>query len=218
MDRHILWVAAACFALGAAACSSNSSSQSGTNASSNHAAAPAGESGASGTTLASRGTEVDAVVQQDVSSAKNKQGDAFTMAEKDTFFHKNPALHGATIDGHIENVSAASPTHKATMTVVLDDVRLSDGSNAPIHAGIISMGDFQPKGHMLRNVGIVIGSAVAGHMLAKKTGSHMGTLVGAAAGIALASSLKSNIEVKPGTVVRLRLIDDLTTTPVPASP
>jgi hypothetical protein len=218
MDKPFLRVAAACVALAITACSSNSSSQSGTNAPSNQSTTPAGESGASGTTLATRGTEVDAVVQQDLNSAKNKQGDTFTMAEKDTFFHKNPALKGAMIDAHVENVSAASPMHKATMTVVLDDVRLADGSNAPIHAAIVSMGDFQPKGHMLRNVGIVIGSAVAGHMLAKRTGSHAGTLVGAAAGIALASSLKSNIEVKPGTVVRLRLIDDLTTTPVPASP
>jgi hypothetical protein len=140
------------------------------------------------------------------------------MVEKDTFFHKNPALHGATIEGHVENVSAAKPLHSATMTVVFDDVRLPDGSTAPVHAAILSMGDFQPKGHTLRNIGIVVGSAVAGHMLAKKTGGHMGTLMGAAAGVALASSLKSDIDVKSGTVVRLRLLDDLVTTPVPASP
>ena len=218
MTKHTLCLAAAFAALSMTACSSTSSSQNGANAPSSQPAAQSGAGGASGTTLAARGVEVDAVVRQDLNSAKSKQGDAFTMAEKDTFFHKNPALNGATIDGHVENVSAASPMHKATMTVVFDDVRFADGSSAPIHAAIISMGDFQPKGHMLRNVGIVVGSAVAGHMLAKRTGSHMGTLLGAAAGVALASSLKSNIEVKPGTVVRLRLLDDLTTTPVPASP
>jgi hypothetical protein len=200
-------------ALAVCACSSNSSSQSSN--------APAGQStagGASGTVLAARGDEIDAVVQQSLDSAKNHQGDAFTMLEKDTFFHKNPTLHGATIEGHVENVAAAKPMHNATMTVVFDDVRLPDGSTAPIHATILSMGDFQPKGHTLRNIGIVVGSAVAGHMLAKKTGGHMGTLMGAAAGVALASSLKSNIDVKSGTVVRLRLIDDLVTTPVPATP
>jgi hypothetical protein len=212
-----LFAAVVCVALTASACSSNSSSQNG-NLPSNQSTSQAGTGGASGATLATHGTEVDAVVQQELNSAKNNQGDAFTMAEKDTFFHKNPALHGATIDGHVENLSPASPLHKATMTVVFDDVRLGDGSSAPIHAAIISMGDFQPKGHTLRNVGIVVGSAVAGHMLAKKTGNRMGTLAGAAAGIALASSLKSNIDVKPGTVVRLRLLDDLVTTPVPASP
>jgi hypothetical protein len=217
MYKLSLLAAAACLAVTIAACSSNSSSQS-SNPPSSQSTAQTGAGGASGTTLAARGMEIDAVVQQDLNSAKNKQGEAFTMLEKDTFFHKNPALKGATIDGHVENVSSASPLHKATMTVVFDDVRLPDGSSAPIHAAIISMGAFEPKGHAWRNVGIVIGSAVAGHMLAKKSGSHYGTLAGAAAGVALASSLKSNIEVRPGTVVRLRLTDDLVTTPVPASP
>jgi hypothetical protein len=218
MVKFSLCAAVTCVALCAAACSSNSSSQTGTNSPANQSSAQGGAAGGSGTTLAARGAEVDAVVQQDLNSGKSKQGDAFTLTEKDTFFHKNPALNGATIDGHVENVSAASPTHNATMTVVFDNVRLADGSSAPIRANIISMGDFQPKGHALRNIGIVVGATVAGHMLAKKTGNHLATLAGAAAGIALASSLKSNIDVKPGTVVRLRLTDDLVTTPVPATP
>lgn len=218
MNKYMCCLAAAYVVLGATACSSHSSSQNGANAPANQSTAQASAGGASGTTLAARGVEVDAVVQQELNSATDKQGDAFSMTEKDTFFHKNPALNGATIDGHVENVSAASALHKATMTVVFDDVRLADGSSAPIHAAIISMGAFQPKAHTLRNIGIVVGSAVAGHMLAKKSGGHMGTLVGAAAGVALASSLKSNIDVKKDTLVRLRLLDDLTTTPVPASP
>jgi hypothetical protein len=218
MVKISLCAAVACVALCAAACSSNSSSQTSSSGPANQSTAQAGAAGGSGATFAKRGAEVDAVVQQGLDSGKNKQCDAFTLTERDTFFHKNPGLNGATIDGHVENVSAASPTHNATMTVVFDDVRLADGSSAPIRASIISMGDFQPKGHTLRNIGIVVGSTVAGHMLAKKTGNHLATLAGAAAGIALASSLKSNIDVKPGTVVRLRLTDDLVTTPVPATP
>jgi hypothetical protein len=217
MHTFTRFVLSACLALTIAACSSNSSSQS-SNAPAGQSTAGSMAGGASGTVLAARGVEVDAVVQQELDSAKNHQGDSFTMVEKDTFFHKNPALHGAMIEGHVENVSAAKPLHNATMTVVFDDVRLPDGSTAPVHAAILSMGDFQPKGHTLRNIGIVVGSAVAGHMLAKKTGGHMGTLMGAAAGVALASSLKSDIVVKPNTVVRLRMLDDLVTTPVPASP
>ena len=218
MVKITLCAAVACVALCAAACSSNSSSQTSGSGQTSQSTGQAGAGGGSGTTLAARGAEVDAVVQQDLNSGKNKQGDAFTLTEKDTFFHKNPSLNGATIDAHVENVSPASPTHKATMTVVFDDVKLADGSSAPIRASIISMGDFQPQGHALRNIGIVVGATVAGHMLAKKTGNHLATLAGAAAGIALASSLKSNIEVKPGTLVRLRLTDDLVTTPVPATP
>jgi hypothetical protein len=217
MHKPTWFIVCVCLAMTVAGCSSNSSSQS-SNAPAGQSAGQPMAGGGSGTVLAARGVEIDAIVQQGLSSATNHQGDTFALLEKDTFFHKNPTLNGATIDGHVENVSAAKPLHGATMTVVFDDVRLPDGTTAPVHATILSMGDFQPKGHALRNIGIVVGSAVAGHMLAKKTGGHMGTLMGAAAGVALASSLKSDIVVKPGTVVRLRLVDALVTTPVPASP
>jgi len=167
--------------------------------------------------LAASGTEVDGALQQELSSNKSKVGDTFSLLERDTFFHKNPQLNQARIDGHVTNVSPASPLHNATMTVVFDDVRLSDGTTMPLRATIISLGDFEPKSHMLRNAGIVIGSAVVGHMVAKHTGNKMGTLAGAAAGVALASSLKSNIVIKPGAIIRLRLTEDLMRSPAPAS-
>src|ERR1700682_3727259 len=117
MHKPASFAVSICLALTLAGCSSNSSSQSSN--------APAGQStgqpmagGASGTVLAARGVEIDAVVQQELNSAKSHQGDTCTMLEKDTFFHKNPALRGATIEGHVENIAAAKPLHNATMTVV----------------------------------------------------------------------------------------------------
>jgi hypothetical protein len=172
---------------------------------------------ASNAPLATSGTEVDGALQQGLSSNKSKVGDTFSLLERDTFFHKNPQLNHALIDGHVTSVTPASPLHNATMTVVFDDVRFGDGTSMPLHATIISLGDFEPKSHMLRNTGIVIGSAVVGHMVAKHTGNRMATLAGAAAGVALASSLKSNIVIKPGAIIRLKLTEDLTAAPSPAS-
>ena len=197
----------ACIAIAVAGCSSGGN---------NAAQTQPTTASAPGSILVARDAEVDGTLQQELSSNKSKVGDTFSLLERDTFFHKNPALSQAVIDGHVTSVSPASPLHKATMTVVFDDVRLADGTTAPLHATIISMGDFEPKSHMLRNTGIVIGSAIAGHMIAKHTGSKMGTLAGAAAGIALASSLKSNIDVKPGTVIRLKLTDDLASAAAPS--
>jgi hypothetical protein len=158
------------------------------------------------TVLAKKGWIVDGVLQQTLNSKANHDGDAFTLTEKDTFFHHNPALNGAVIDGHLENVTPASATHKATMSIILDDVKLTDGSTMPIHAKIDSIKEFEPKTHHMRDAALIIGGAVAGHMAAKQ---HHGGVAGAAAGFALASTLKSDVNVKQGTLVKLKLLNDL---------
>jgi hypothetical protein len=159
------------------------------------------------TILAKKGAEVDAVLQTTLDSGKNQDGDTFTLAEHEGFFHHNPALKGAVIDGHLESVSKAGPTHKASMNVIFDDIKFPDGSVEPIHVKVKSLNEFEPKTHKLRDVAVIAGAAVAGHIVSKKTGHKGGTLAGAAAGFALVTTMKSNIVVKSGTLVRLILID-----------
>jgi hypothetical protein len=167
------------------------------------------------TVLAKKGWIVDAVLQQTINSKTNHDGDAFTLAEKNTLFHHNPALEGGIVEGHLENVTPASATHKATMSLIFDDFKMPDGSTLPIHAKVASIKVFEPKTHHFRDAAIIIGAAVAGHMAAKQL--H-GGLAGAAAGFALVSTLKSDINVKRGTVVSLKLLDDLVANaPAPAS-
>jgi hypothetical protein len=159
--------------------------------------------------LAKKGAEVDGTLQQTLNSKTNHDGDTFTLVERDTFFHHNDALHGATIDGHLENVTPASATHKATLVVVFDDVKLPDGSTVPIDPRIKSLSVFEPKTHHIRDVGLIVGGAIAGHMVAKQ---HHGALAGAAAGFALSSTLKSDVNVKSGTLVKLIMKRDLVAT------
>jgi len=162
------------------------------------------------TVLAKRGWIVDGVLQQTINSKTSHNGDTFTLAEKNTFFHHNPPLDGAVIEGHLENVTPASALHKATVSIILDDVKLADGSTVPIRAKVESIKEFEPKTHHLRDTALIIGGAVAGHMAA---GQHHGGLAGAAAGFALASTLKSDINVKQGTLVELKLLDNLVQSP-----
>jgi hypothetical protein len=49
--------------------------------------------------LAEKGWIVDAALQQTLNSTTNHDGDAFTLAEMDTFFHHNPALKGVSPGG-----------------------------------------------------------------------------------------------------------------------
>jgi len=173
-------------------------------------AALAGALPAAGTTpVAKKGDIVYGTLQQTLNSKTNHDNDPFQLSQKDSFFHHNPALHGGVIEGHLENVSPAGPTHKATMSIIFDDVKLPDGSTAPFHAQVLSLKDFEPKTHLFRDTAIVVGGAVTGHMLAGKAGMKHGGVAGAAAGFALASTMKSDINVKQGTVVKLKLSEDV---------
>jgi hypothetical protein len=154
------------------------------------------------------GAQFEARLDQRLSSKTMHDGDRFTMTEHDGFFHHAPpALKHAKLEGHVENVSAAAPGHRATMKVVLDDVVMADGTKAPIDAAITSLREFDPRSHHLRDAGIVLGGAMVGHALRKRHGG----LIGAGAGLLLATHLKSDIDVKRGTIVHVKLLDPVTT-------
>ena len=152
--------------------------------------------------LAKKGDVIAGKLQQTLSSKTAHDGDTFAMPDQDTLFHHNAALHGATIDGHVENVTAAGPLHKASMNIYFDDVKMPDGSTIPLSAKVDSL---SAPTHHIRDVMLIAGGAIAGHAAGNKMGKSHGGLVGAGAGFALASSLKSDIVVKSGTVVKLKL-------------
>ena len=93
--------------------------------------------------------------------------------------------------------------------IIFDDIRLPDGNTVPIHAKVDSLKEFEPHKHILRDTGVIVGSAVVGHVAASKMGVQHGGVAGAAAGFALVSAMKSDIVVKNGTLVKLRLLDDV---------
>jgi hypothetical protein len=169
----------------------------------------AGIAGAQGAPLTKKGSEIDARVQTALSTKTSHNGDPFTLTETDLIFVHHPELKGATIEGHLEDVVAASSTHKASMNVIFDDIKFADGRTEPIFIGVRNMSAFEPRTHHLRDMGLIVGSAVAGHIVSKKTGHGGGTLAGAAAGFAIASAMKSDIVIKSGTIVKLKLLRDL---------
>ncbi len=155
------------------------------------------------------GTIFDAKLLTPLSSKTSKDGDPFQLTATDSFFHKHPELHGVVLEGHLENVTPASPTHKASMNIIFDDFKLPDGRTVTVQVKPTKWSTFEPKTHHLRDMALIVGGAVAGHITSNKTGVHGGTLAGAAAGFALASSLKSDIVIKPGTVIQFKTLHDV---------
>ena len=173
------------------------------------AAACVSMASAQSTVLTKKGALIEAKVTTAISSKTSQTGDPFSLTITDSLFHRHPELKGAVVDGHLENVTPAGATHKATLDIIFDDITFADGKKQPISVVVNKLSQIEPKTHHVRDLGIIVGGAVAGHIVSKKTGHGGGTLAGAAAGFALVSSMKSDIVIKPGTVIQLKLKQDL---------
>ena len=132
-------------------------------------------------------------------------GDTFTLTEHEGFFHHAPAaLKGATIDGHVENVSPAQDGSRRDAERLLRRCQAGRRHDrAARREGHLDQGA-RAESHHLRDLGLIVGGAVSATTSPRKGMKH-GGLAGAAAGFALATSLKSNIDVKRGTILHLRL-------------
>jgi hypothetical protein len=167
--------------------------------------AGAGQQPGGGTTIVAAGTDYYGKLEQPIGSKTSKDGDTFAIDETRS---SNPALKGATIDGHLEGVQPAGPMRNPKMTIVFDDIRLPDGTKTPVNVQLLTLHAFSPKTHHLRTIGLMIGGAVAGHEVAVH--SHHGALLGAAGGYALSQQLKSDIAVPAGTILEVRFTSPVT--------
>lgn len=159
----------------------------------------------------SAGTTFDAKLQDDLSSAKNHDQDRFSLKEQNHLFSGNSLLKGSVIEGHLENVTKAARGQKASLHVVFDDILLSDGNRQPIDATLVNTKlETKMQGHAVRNVATVIGGAVAGHYLGKKTGARHGTALGATAAAAYVfTSPGGDIVLHRGTDFKIKLTSAL---------
>jgi hypothetical protein len=168
-------------------------------------------SAAAGTVVAPAGTVYRGKLDKEISSKTSHDGDTFALVGTGA---AGP-LAGSSVEGHLANVHAAGLAKKPAMTIVFDDIRLADGTKVPIDVQLQSAGDFGAKSHHLRTIGMMMGGALAGHMAA---GKHHGGLMGAAGGYMLSQEMKTDIDVKPGTIVVVKFLAPVTAAAAQASP
>ncbi len=127
-----------------AACSNHSSNAATNGDQSSPAAssAPAAQTAPHGETVAQAGTYFFGKLDRPLSTKKNKNGDNFTLVETTS---KPFSLAGSEIDGHITDVQSAGPNRTAKMTLVFDDIRLFDGTKAPVDVEFLSAATLSPK-------------------------------------------------------------------------
>jgi hypothetical protein len=153
------------------------------------------------------GTEIEVSIPADISTGKNHNNDPLTLPVKSPLAGGNPVLKGAKIEGHLEDVVKAEKGRKASLHLVFEKIKLKDGSVAPINAQLLNTKvETKTKGKFLKNVGIVMGGAVAGHLVGKKVGQKHGGLAGAAAATAFVlASPGGEVVLKKGTELDLKL-------------
>jgi hypothetical protein len=164
------------------------------------------------TTTIPAGTEFDAKLQEDLSTKKNRDRDRFVLKVQKPLFGGVPLLVGTQVEGHLEQVVKAAKGQKAKMSLVFDDIVFKNGSRQAIGATLQDPKvQTKTKGTFLRNTGIILGGAVAGRYLGKKTGLPLGTTGGVAAATAFVlNSPGGEVVIKKGTKLQLKLTQPLT--------
>ncbi|BAY92340.1 MULTISPECIES: hypothetical protein [unclassified Tolypothrix] len=153
------------------------------------------------------GTSLDTVLQKELSTGKNSDNEPFTLRVKNSVKGVKPDLKNAEIQGHIENVVKAAKGKKASLRLVFDEITLKNGETYPIDAALVNTQvETKTKGKFIQNAGLILGGAVAGHFIGKKTNVKHGGLGGAAAATAyVLSSPGGEVVLKRGTNVKLKL-------------
>ncbi|AFY99941.1 hypothetical protein [Calothrix sp. PCC 6303] len=153
--------------------------------------------------IVAAGTTFNTDLQQEISTAKNRNNDTFVLKIK----NGNPILKGGKIEGHVEGVTKAAKGKKAKLNLVFDSIILKNGDKLPIDASLVNTQiETKTKGKFLQNAGIILGGATAGHFAGNKTNFKHGALAGGAAATAyVLSSPGGEVVMKKGTDVKLKL-------------
>ncbi len=161
------------------------------------------------------GTTFDTVLEQDLSTGKNKNDDRFFLRVKNSVKAGNINFKDAKIQGHLEDVVKAVKGKKASLHLIFDEVALKDGTTYPIDATLVNTElETKTKGKFLQNAGIILGGAVAGHFVGNKAKFKHGGLAGGAAATAFVlSSPGGEVVLKKGSKIKLKLKSDLASNP-----
>lgn len=155
-----------------------------------------------------KGQTVTAKLDRELDSGVDPDGTPFTAhLEPGLFF--DHGVRGDVLEGHLEGVKPAARWHKkGQMHLVFDDIRTPSGHEVPVNVELKSASIERAKGHKLRNFAFIVGSAIAGHEIAKHTGHKHGGLAGAAAAsAALFVGKGSDVKIPKGTRFKIKFLE-----------
>ena len=168
------------------------------------------------TIIVPRGTELEAVLNQELSTRKNRVGDRFSATLDRPVTNGRLVLlpEGAMIHGHVTAAGKSRESGEKELRLRISAISVY-GDTYPIDATII-YADSRTKGTSAGKSALKVGvGAVAGALLGRVIGGNKtGTLVGAAAGAVAGTAVAvgtagSDAIIDTGAVVRFRLDEPL---------
>lgn len=154
------------------------------------------------------GSEVDATLQQTISTNHSKVGDPVLMKITSVGSAPlDPELQGATIRGHVAQVTGPTPTKKAHVDIAFDTLTLADGRTFPFPAKIVSLKTKKTAPNIPQAAGEVLAGMIVGNIIGKGIGTGAGGPVGAAGGAVYASAMAVNVRIPQNSIVKMKTTD-----------
>ena len=160
------------------------------------------------------GTQLQVVLNEDLSSGVNHVGDRFSVEVTDPVMiaGREAIPAGSTVHGTVEEVKkAARGAGNASMTLAFTELELPSGYSTEMSATLSE----QTEGKKKRNAAVIGGSAAGGAILGKLIGKDtkgavVGGLVGGAIGTGIILSKEgAQVELPSGTPIALVLSQPL---------
>jgi len=165
----------------------------------------------SGVTLYA-GAQLNATMDQSLSSKTAKVGDTFTMSVVPPYPSGNTLFAGSQIQGVVTSVQRAGQGTKPQIGMQLQYLRLSDGTVANISGTVTSA---QQKSSAANSVGKTALGALGGMLIGNAIGQTLfhtggGGAVGFIGGALLGANNKEDVTIPQGSTVTMQLNEDVT--------
>jgi len=151
----------------------------------------------------SPGTSLNGTITQDLSSKDAQVGQPVTFTNV-TSSNGSGAVGGATMYGHVTDVTRAGQGKRPQISVGFDKIVYSNGHTQGI-TGVVTSAKENTKSNVVREVGGTVLGNIVGNIAAKKLGLPLGGLLGAAGGFLYAKNYKENVTIPQNSIVTVRV-------------
>jgi len=150
----------------------------------------------------SAGTQFSGVISQDISTKTAQVGDPFTMTNVSSTDNN---IVGATIYGHVAEVTRASQGRKPALLLALDKLKTRSGTTYILNGRVMSM-QANTKSNALNQVAGAVAGDIVGNIVGKHLGTNAGGLLGAAGGYLYASNVKQDMTVPANSRLTVQVL------------
>jgi len=157
------------------------------------------------------GTQLNAIMDQQLDSGSAQAGDAFSMHVVAPYPSDDDTYAGAQITGHVLKVVPAGRGTNPELQLGIDRLILRDGTSVDLPAQVTSAGTKQQSKNGAQVALSTIGGMILGNVIGKTVlHTNGGGIVGAAGGFLYGLNKKANVTLPAQAAVQLTLTHDVT--------